>query len=83
MKISFEELKEIEDAFAYNCASSVGFAEKKLNPIIQFIKSEKVNFQIIKNETTLVFDDVQTFKNWLKKENFDYIHLELRNTNLK
>ncbi len=77
-----KEIEEIENALAYNCSSSVGYAENKLKPIIHFFKNDNANLKVEKSGMTFIFNNIQSFKNWLKDEKFEYTFNELRNTNL-
>ena len=77
-----KEIEEIENALEYNCSSSVGYAEKKLKPIIQFFKNDNVNLKVEKSGITLIFNNMQSFQKWLKEEKFEYTFNELKNTNL-
>lgn len=81
--ITIYEIKEIEDALSYNCASSVGYANSKLAKIINFFKN--VNCMLnVKNEKEIKsFSSLQSFKNWLKETEFEYTYYELRNTNIE
>ena len=80
--ITINEIKEIEDALSYNCASSVGFAQSRLAQIINFFKNVHCVLEVKDDKGINSFNNLQSLKNWLKEEKFDYTYYELRNTNL-
>lgn len=80
--ITINDVKEIEDALSYNCASSVGFAQSKLAQLINFYKNVNCVLTVQDNKEISSFNNLQSFKNWLKDKKFDFTYYELRNNNL-
>jgi len=71
-------INEIEDALSYNCASSVGYANSKLFTIINFFKNINCELKVKKTDETLSFNNLQSYKNWLKDAKYDCTYYELQ-----
>ena len=81
--LTINEIEEIEDALSYNSASSVGYANSKLSPIINFFKNINCELKVKKTDEIISFDSLQSFKNWLKEAKYDCTYYELRITNVE
>lgn len=81
--LTINEIEKIENALSYNCASSVGYANSKLSPIINFFKNINCELKVKKTDEILSFNSLESYKNWLKEAKYDCTCFELRITNIE